>query len=384
MNIKVQLHNQQHLNYTDTINLGSYYTNSNLVKIVFNLLSVHIADIKSYTILDTSCGYGSFLEQNTCKYIGADIDNQAINIAKEHYKNTSFFCNNSLHNVSRANYNLTPSDKIIIVGNPPYNDTTSIIKNNIKSSAIEIDKDLKTRDLGISFLLSYNKLNADYVCILHPLSYLIKKSNFKLLKNFVNNYQLIDSIIISSNEFANTSKHISFPILIGLYKKDSMGMNYDFITQYKFKTQDNKYFKLNNFENIDKYISKYPNQNYINHKDAVALFWTLRDINALKRSKTFVDKITDNTILITEDKLDYYCYIDIFKEYAKHIPYYLGNCDIMINHNEFINIKDLFRFISLKKYSNLNHLITKTYQETQTRNIINNYFKSLLGEHFVY
>jgi hypothetical protein len=384
MSYKIQPHNQQHLSYHDTINLGSYYTNSNLVKIVFNLLEKHINNIQSYIIMDTSCGYGSFLENNNCKYIGADIDKQAIEIAKDIYKNTTFFCGNSLNNVSRDTYDLNNNDKIIIIGNPPYNDTTSIIKNNIKTSSFEIDKDLKTRDLGMSFLLSYNKLNADYVCILHPLSYLIKKSNFNLLKNFANNYKLMDSIIISSNEFSHTSKHMSFPIIIALYKKDHLGMTYPFISNYLFKTIDSKQFKLNQFENIDKYISKYPNQNSINHKDAIAMFWTLRDINALKRSKTFVDKITENTIFITEDKLDYYCYIDIFKEYTKHIPYYLGNCDIMINNQEFQTIKKLFRFISLKKHPNLHHLINHTYDEQKARITIDNYFKNLLGEHFVY
>lgn len=41
------------------------------------------------------------------------------------------------------------------------------------------DEDLFDRDLGVSFLKSYNKLKADVICILHLLSYLIKKTNFE-------------------------------------------------------------------------------------------------------------------------------------------------------------------------------------------------------------
>lgn len=82
-----------------------------------------------------------------------------------------------------------------------------------------MDTDVQTRDLGMSFLLSYNKLNADCVCVLHPLSYLIKRSNFKLLSNFSKNYKLIDGVIISSGAFSDNSKSIQFPILIGLYRK---------------------------------------------------------------------------------------------------------------------------------------------------------------------
>jgi len=60
---------------------------------------------------------------------------------------------------------------------------------------------LSQRDLGISFLLSYNKLAADFVCVLHPLSYLIKKSNFEALWQFKDNYRLVDSVVISSGVF---------------------------------------------------------------------------------------------------------------------------------------------------------------------------------------
>lgn len=376
---------QKHLNYKDRINLGSYYTKQELVDIVFSMLKKHICNMKQFCLLDTSCGYGSFLTTDIDfkKKIGADIDTKALNEAKNN-KSIKLFCQNSLFNINRKNVNIKSTDKLIIVGNPPYNDTTSIIRKNIKKDVSQIDDDLKTRDLGISFLLSYNKLKADYICVLHPLSYLIKKANFALLKNFTKNYKLIDSLVISSGEFVETSKTTFFPIIIALYKRDNIGMNYDFIFNYKFKTKEGKIFSLSNFDNISNYLTKYPNQNYISEKNTVAKFWTLRDINALKRSRTFVNKTTSGTIFVTENKLPYYCYVDIFKTFISHIPYYFGNCDVMIDNNKFLNIQDCFEVLSAKRFCNLKPFIKSSKTVEEATKLVGNYFKDLLGEHYVY
>ena len=70
-------------------------------------------------------------------------------------------------------------------------------------------------------------------------------------------------------------------------------------------------------------------------KQKVAMFYTLRDINALRRSKTFISKNTANAVYVTQDKYSLYCYVDVFKQIIKHIPYYLGNCDILIDFKKF-------------------------------------------------
>lgn len=377
---------QKHLSYKERVNLGGYYTKPEIVALVYYLITKNIESLREYSLLDTSCGYGSFFEH--CKLpnpkIGADIDQKAILNAKNTNKNVDFFTHNSLLSVDRKKYKLSPNQKLIIIGNPPYNDTTSIIRNNIKQNLSEsIDEDLKTRDLGMSFILSYDKLQADYICILHPLSYLIKKTNFYTLKNFTKNYTLIDSVIISSEEFTQTSRTTSFPIIIALYKKCNCGMTYEFIERYNFKTKENKLFKLSNYDTIARYITKYPNQKYVSKNEAVAKFWTMRDINALKRSRTFVEEISTNTILVTANKLDYYCYVDIFKKFIPHIPYYFGNCDIMIDHQQFLKLKDCFRYMSLNSHPNIsarfNNRIEPDYQTK-----VNHYFRNLLGEHYVY
>ena len=81
------------------------------------------------------------------------------------------------------------------------------------------------------------------------------------------------------------------------------------------------------------------------------------------------------------DKLDYYCYVDVFKKFIPRIPYYFGNCDVMIDNDKFQNIKECFvRYsaetnITLKKYGK----DVENYKEK-----INSYFLELLGEHYVY
>jgi predicted RNA methylase len=113
---------QNHLNHKDTVNLGSYYTPQWLVDIVYSLLEKNAPNLRGYYILDTSCGYGGFLRGG--KSIGADIDKKAVETAKSAAPASIFFNHNSLSKISRAQYGLDKNAKIIIVGNPPYNDTT--------------------------------------------------------------------------------------------------------------------------------------------------------------------------------------------------------------------------------------------------------------------
>ena len=377
---------QTHLKYKDRVNLGSYYTKPQLVSLVYALLRKNISNFKNHVLIDTSCGYGSFFYEKDLplKKIGADIDSIAIKKASAENADVSFFLQNSLLDVSRDQYKLSTEDKVIIVGNPPYNDTTSIIRKALKQDIESIDSDLKTRDLGISFLLSYNKLNADYVCVLHPLSYLIKRANFSLLWPFAKRYKLLDAVVISSDEFSETSKTTAFPIVIALYARNENGMNYHFIENYNFKTKEGKSFKLSSFDSIARYLSKYPNQKCVNSRDAVAKFWTMRDINALKRSRTFIQEITTNTVFVTKQKLDYYCYVDIFKKYIQHVPYYFGNCDVMIDNEAFSKIKNAFRCLSLRQHPQIKADVPEKADPRVYHKDVDAYFRYLLGEHYVH
>lgn len=374
--------NQKHLNYIDTVNLGSYYTPEAIVDLAYSILQRNVPNIEDFTILDSSCGYGSFLaKKNIAKrLVGADIDEKAISEAKKRIDDVDFIYQNSLVNVFRKNLTIENNEKLIAIGNPPYNDTTSIIRNSIKNASTQnkIDSDIKTRDLGMSFLLSYNKLQADYVCVLHPLSYLIKKANFALLSKFAENYKLIDGIIISSHEFSDTSRGMAFPILIALYKRDRDGMTYGYIQGYQFKVKDDGLLRLKDFDTIVNYVQKYPNKKYLNKNDKpVAKFWTLRDINALKRNRTFIDSDTYNTVYILMEKLPYYCYIDVFKQYVDKMPYFIGNCDVIIDNKKFNEIKECF----IAQSVHTNPILKNKFKFREIPNAklkIDNYFNELL------
>ncbi len=377
---------QCHLQYKERVNLGSYYTKPELVSLVYHLITKNVKDYQDHILLDTSCGYGSFIREKhwNNKRIGADIDERALKEASSISPDVFLIHKNALHDVSREHYQLSAGDKIIIVGNPPYNDTTSIIRNNIKQSFEDVEPALKTRDLGMSFLLSYNKLSADYICVLHPLSYLIKKANFTLIKPLADNYTLIDSVIISSGEFAQTSKTTAFPIIIALYKRNPLGMDHKFIKNYSFRTKEGQRFRLSDLDSISNYLTKYPNQKYVAQKDAIAKFWTMRDINALKRSRTFVTETTTNTIFVTKKFFDYYCYVDVFKRFIPRVPYYFGNCDVMINNEDFLKIRDDFKMFSLKCHPYLKPTIPFNHEAQFSMKRIEEYFLKLLGEHYVH
>lgn len=347
---------QKHLNRVQTINLGSFYTPNFIVDIVYKMLLKRL-NLQDYLIFDSSCGYGDFFKSDlNLKFLGADIDPVAISKIDPKIRT---ICTNSLLNLSREKFGIKQNEKLLIIGNPPYNDKTSIVRNGIKQALFEVDKNLAFRDLGISFLRSYAVLDADFVCVLHPLSYLIKRTNFKALGEFRAKYRLIDNLIISSEIFTPNSTTF-FPIIIAFYEKNSLGMNYEFIENYEFKTLENQNFRLNDFDFITNYVGKYPNP--YDKRQEVAYFHTLRDINALKRNQTFQPKQTANSVRVFAENLAYYCYIHHFKRFANLLPYYFGNLDIFINNAKFLQISN--EFLDLKP-----------------KPIIENYFKNLFKEY---
>ena len=54
---------QKHLSYVQKTNLGSFYTPPEIVAMVGELIDKHIPnDSRDWTVLDSSCGYGAFLD----------------------------------------------------------------------------------------------------------------------------------------------------------------------------------------------------------------------------------------------------------------------------------------------------------------------------------
>ncbi|WP_235852476.1 DNA methyltransferase family protein [Helicobacter vulpis] len=368
MRINMESGQPTHLECSAQINLGSFYTPLWLVQIAFRMLIWHV-NPKDYLLLDSACGYGSFLTLPGFQaYIGMDQDLQALQRAAElcQQPNLSLLHKNALHSVSRVHFNIPNSSKLIIMGNPPYNDRTSRVRAHLKDkSPLEVDTSLKARDIGISFLRSFALLEPDYICVLHPLSYLIKRANLQALKNFALHYRLLDALVVSSQIFCPKSLSY-FPIIVALYKRDAQGMDYSYIARFCFKTLENKCFTLEQWDFISTYVDKYPNQQRVDSK--VALFYTLRDINALARSKTFLDRQSPHAIYVPAEKYSLYCYIDVFKTQIPHIPYYLRNCDIFLDFAQFQNLEEQFIHAS---------------QSKQISPQIARYFRDLLGVHYL-
>ena len=383
---------QAHLAYESRVNLGSYYTPSEIVNTAWEIIAPYVNS--QTTVIDSACGYGDFLKDcGQAITIGCDIDETAIGVARENSDKVRFFQTNALGDVSREKFGIPQQSHLIVVGNPPYNDKTSLIRHNIKDVDFDIDEDLACRDLGISFLRSYNKLEADVICVLHPLSYLIKPTNFRLLKAFTTNYRLIDGLLISSGEFPESAKHTPFPIVLALYQRDTQGMEYSFIRSFRFRPNGKDSFCLDDFDYITDYIDKYPKKknrptdvdgdSHCSKNDPL-FFWTMRDINALKRNRTFVENYSANTIVIDKRKLDYYAYVDVFKRNLHRLPFYFGNCDVLIDDNLFKQSKPAFISDTVRHHPFLKkHFQINPIEEQQAASGLDTYFKLLFGKHHV-
>lgn len=307
---------QKHLTSEQAIINGSFYTPDHIVKKVYEMLAQF--EVEMY--IDTSAGYGNFLKKKK-NYIGFDIDSHAVKVMKEN--GYVALENNSLADIDVIN-KLTKGKVTAIVGNPPYNNFSSLYKKSQKGE-FNGNKKYLSRDLGISFLKSYVDINCEYVCVLHPLAYLIKESNFRLLGDFSKQFRIEKSYIFSSNEFLELKNKTPFPIIVALYKRDSRGMSFEDIQKFKFNVEDKLKFSLSSFDFIDKYATKYKDKKITgNYKH----FQTMRDINALSRNATWLKSESESSIRVTKDnEYIYKSIVNLKSVYLKHMEklYFLGN-----------------------------------------------------------
>jgi len=288
------------------------------------------------------------------------------------------YVENSLININREKYNISANDKLFIIGNPPYNDVTSQYKKGQKGS-FDIDYSVKSRDLGISFLKMYALLDADYICVLHPLSYLIKKANFSALSFFKNEYVLEKGMIFSSKHFESIKRtNIEFPVVLALYKKEFGGMrDYNFIRSFKFEILNStKTFRLKDFITIDGIINKYPTKNTcINDLQ----FYTIRDINALRRNTSFINGNSNNSIKVSINDLYKYAWIDYFKAHFNPKYYFLYGNLSPFYHND-IELPDTKR--ELISYIISTNRIVSNYYVNQLPLLYSHYQMSQIKEQY--
>ena len=303
-----------HLLNADQVKLGSFYTPKKIVNTVHTLIK-NYKNHPNTVILDNAAGTGAFIKkEDKVIYKAVEFDPVAGKFLKKKLPKKNLFIENAISDVSREKYNIKYSDFLIQIGNPPYNDTTSAYRNGQKGKNI-CDKDLFDRDLGISFLKSYNKLQSDIICVLHPLSYLIKEANFNRLKLFIQNYKLKKGVLFSSVLFQNVS-NTGFPIVIALYERNPNGMKYDYIKTFNFSILNSKKtFKLNNYVNTDSFIRKYPpKKTDLQTSDIGIYYYTFRDINSLIRNRGFHIQRNKNSVVVDLKNLYKYTYLFAFKK----------------------------------------------------------------------
>lgn len=340
-----------HLSFRDQVNRGAFYTPERYVGLVGEWLVEHgvAADC---TILEPSCGYGAFFALDRwlpdARFIGNDIDPGAVAVAKARHPFIEIRNVNALLGVSRAQYGLAPDERLCIVGNPPWNDTTSQIRQGLKTARTPMDPDVASRDLGLSSLLAYGKLRADYVAVLHPLSYLVKKPNFNAARAFFRNYELLECLVFSSQRFAETSRTSGFPVVVALYRRapHAGGLRYEDVFARRFETEEGDSFRLCDRDYIDSFANKYPTAERYSPE---ILFYTMRDVNALARSRTFIAERCANAVDVDPAKLDWYCYVDVFKSVAA-TPYWMGNLNVPLVAADFPAVAPSFRRIALHNH----------------------------------
>lgn len=184
-----------------------------------------------------------------------------------------------------------------------------------------------------------------------------KKANFNSLKQFKDNYKLVRSIIFSSKLFESINKtNIEFPVVIALYQRDEAGMTYEYIKSFNFEILgSNKIFCLNNFHTVDGIVDKYTSKD---KKDTDLQFYTIRDINALRRNTTFLTGRCANGVKVIEDDLYFYGWLDLFKRYFQPKDYFLyGNLNPLLP----VNYTDEKFKGEVEKYIANNNDIVKEY-----------------------
>jgi len=365
----MQVHLAEHLPKDEIIQLGSYYTPEKLVQLVHEFIKPYLKNNKKDVILlDSAGGCGAFLfgiRHND--YRIADCDLEACKFLKQYFNHHNIFHTNSLKGVNRDKY-LTPSSAfLIMIGNPPYNDTTSEFKNGEKGQNI-CDEDLYDRDIGVSFLKSYHKLNADVVCVLHPLSYLIKETNFNRLRDFKNNYKLVKGEVFSSALFRGTGT-AKFPILVALYEKNADGMTFEDIKNFRFNILDSpKTFVLSNFKTTDGYINKYPPRKNDDQKSPLGLYYySFRDFNSLKKNTSFFTKEHPNGIVVTLENFYKYSYLYSLKSmFNPEDAWLYGNLSPLVHTEDVEQNKKLYVSYAIKTnkvFKNMENSILKKITE---------------------
>jgi len=377
---KMVLSKNEHLDRVEIMRTGSFFTPFQIAELSKEWLQPVVK--KEDYVMDFGVGYGAFVSHflNLSDHCFAtDFDATSISFVRETFPSVKTFLENSLIDICRQKYNIPHDSRLFIIGNPPYNDVTSQYRKGQKGN-FDMDPIVYSRDLGISFLKMYSLLDPEYICVIHPLSYLIKKNNFLSLGGFRNSYSLKKGTIFSSKEFESIGKgNLEFPVLLALYEKGSFGMrDFSQIKDFQFSIfKSNTPFSLSKIETIDGWIQKYPSKG---KEDSDLQFYTIRDINALMRNKTFLIGRCPNGVKVSISDLYKYSWLDYFKTHFRICNQYLvGNLSPFFSKDleEDETKKELVSYIMLS-----NQTVCSYYENNHLSQEVLNYYaiKSLSSE----
>ena len=322
---------------------GKYFTPAHVSTVLEDLVNPLLAEMPDAVLFDPAAGHGALLSSfEQQPRIVADIDPEAVNVLSE-MGYQSPFLTNSLVGVSRSKFGIQTSDKVIMVSNPPFNDGTSQHKRVVKTAAgttATCDLDLVTRDTGAAFMLMAAKLNADAVVMIHPLSYLIKQTNFDRLAKFAAKYKLVSGAVISSAEFALSGK--AFPLVLAVYRPGSM--TFTDIEQFEFPIYGNTSgtfldsgtrLKLAAVETTQGFIrSTVPTNGMVKASTLNLYQYNFRDINFVESSGNLTETQSDSTIPVELPTLGKYAYINCLKRHFAS-DFVTGNLSPLVRKVDF-------------------------------------------------
>lgn len=310
---------------------GKYYTPAKLTALARQ--TTEDLDFATILVVDLAAGCGAFIKEFTADQIKAfDIDEDAVLILKA--LGFAGERKNSLAETGRAWFNIDPDVKLVLVGNPPYNDVTSKNKrtgNNTKINAkLPIHPDLKTSDLGRSFLKQAFTLEPIRIVFLHPFSYICKRKNLKELCG--TNYRVTSGTLFSSSLFPGTST--PFPCICAVWEpcpqRTDINTEWERIRQIKFKLINGGTFSLAKYaeftiEELPKYASNATSDCGVYH-------YNFRDLNSLLTSANFVAQTSASSFPVQWEKFPALCLANTLKRrwrsVANPLDFIAGNLNV--------------------------------------------------------
>ena len=343
---------------------GKYYTPDLLTALVHQ--ATKDLDISTLLIIDIAAGCGAFLkEYNSANIRGFDIDEEAVLILKALGFNGEQL--NSLEQPGRDWFKIDSKVKLVLIGNPPYNDVTSKNKRTGKnaktSTQLLIHQDLKASDLGRSFLKQAFAMAPVRIVFLHPFSYVCKRKNLKELCGF--NYRIAGGTLFSSSLFPGTST--PFPCICAVWEPcnpiTSFATEVERIRQLKFDLFEGGTFCLADYNEFS--ITDLPKYASPEISDCGVYHYNFRDLNSLLTSANFINQPSPSSFPVQWEQLPTICLANVIKRRWRSVPhkldYIAGNLNVprcpMLEASPALLIADAF----------LNSPVLQANQELKSR-----------------